>query len=35
LISVVRPLVDAIKDQGFRLDTDLYQDVLRLADEVA
>jgi predicted nucleic acid-binding protein len=33
LIPAVRPLVDAIKDQGFRLDTDLYQVVLTLADE--
>ena len=33
LIPAVRPLVDAVIAQGFRLRPDLYQDVLRLAQE--
>jgi predicted nucleic acid-binding protein len=33
LIPAVHPLVDAVVAQGFRLDPDLYQDVLRLASE--
>jgi predicted nucleic acid-binding protein len=34
LLSVVRPLIDALNAQGFRLDPELYQDVLGLASEV-
>jgi predicted nucleic acid-binding protein len=34
LVPSVRPLVDAIVAQGFRVDADLYQAVLRLAGEV-
>lgn len=33
LLPTVRPLMDALVAQGFRLDPDLYQDILRLADE--
>jgi hypothetical protein len=33
LIRSVHPLLDDIIEQGFRLAPDLYQDVLRLADE--
>jgi predicted nucleic acid-binding protein len=33
LIPAVRPPLDAAVDQGFRLTADLYQDVLRLANE--
>ena len=33
LIPTVRPLVDAVIAQGFRLAPDLYQDVLKLAGE--
>jgi predicted nucleic acid-binding protein len=33
LIPAVRPLMDAVVAQGFRLDPDLYQDALRLASE--
>jgi predicted nucleic acid-binding protein len=33
LISTVRPLMDAVIAQGFLLDLNLYQDVLRLANE--
>jgi predicted nucleic acid-binding protein len=33
LIPTVRPLVDAVVAQGFRLAPDLYQDVLQLAGE--
>lgn len=33
LIPAVRPLLDAVVNQGFRLTPDLYRDVLRLADE--
>jgi len=35
LISAVRPLLDAVVTQGFRLASDLYRDVLRLADEAS
>jgi predicted nucleic acid-binding protein len=34
LVPAVRPLMDAVVDQGFRLDKDLYQGVLKLAGEV-
>jgi predicted nucleic acid-binding protein len=34
LIPGVRPLLDAVVDQGFRLDQDLYRDVLKLAGEL-
>ena len=33
LIPAVQPPLDAAIDQGFRLTSDLYQDVLRLANE--
>jgi len=33
LIAAVRPLVDALTAQGFRLDSELYQDILSLAGE--
>jgi predicted nucleic acid-binding protein len=33
LLSTVRPLVDALNAQGFRLESNLYQDVLSLAGE--
>ena len=33
LLSIVRPLLDALNAQGFRLDSNLYQDVLGLAGE--
>jgi len=33
LIPAVRPSLDAAIDQGFRVTSDLYQDVLRLAKE--
>jgi predicted nucleic acid-binding protein len=33
LIRSVRPLVDAAIEQGFRLNPDIYQDVLKLAKE--
>lgn len=33
LITAVRPLVDAVVKQGFRLNPDLYRDVLNLAGE--
>lgn len=33
LLSVVRPLIDALNAQGFRLAPDLYKDVLGLAGE--
>lgn len=32
-VSAVRPLVDAVVEQGFHIGPDLYQDVLELADE--
>jgi predicted nucleic acid-binding protein len=35
LIPVVRPLVDAVIAQGFRLNPALYQDVLKIAQEDA
>ena len=35
LIGTVRPLLDQIINQGFRLGPELYRDVLRLADEEA
>ena len=35
MIPTVRPLVDAVIAQGFHLDPDLYQDVLRLASEAS
>ena len=35
LISSIHPLVDAIIAEGFRLDPDLYRDVLKLAGEDA
>jgi predicted nucleic acid-binding protein len=35
LIPAVRPLVDAVIVQGFRLDPNLYQDVLKLANEAS
>ena len=31
LVSAVQPLLDAIRSEGFRLRTDLYQEALRLA----
>lgn len=34
LIASVRPLLDAVLDQGFRLGSAMYRDVLRLAEEV-
>jgi predicted nucleic acid-binding protein len=34
LLSTVRSLIDALTVQGFRLDNDLYQDILNLAGEV-
>jgi predicted nucleic acid-binding protein len=33
LIPAVRPLMDAVIAQGFRLSPDLYQDVLQIANE--
>lgn len=33
LLSIVRPLIDALYEQGFRLDSSLYEDVLSLAGE--
>jgi predicted nucleic acid-binding protein len=33
LIPIVRPLVDAVITQGFRVTPDLYRDVLQLAGE--
>ena len=35
LIGTVRPLLDQIINQGFRLGPERYRDVLRLADEEA
>lgn len=32
-LSTVRPLLDAIVDQGFHLGSNLYEDILGLADE--
>jgi predicted nucleic acid-binding protein len=33
LLPLVRPELDALKAQGFRLTIDLYRDVLALAEE--
>lgn len=33
LIAAVRPLIDALIAQGFRLDPDLYQEIVELAHE--
>ena len=35
LIPTVRPLLDAVIAQGFRMHADLYRDVLRMAQEDA